>query len=111
MEIVTNSPSVVLENHIINAVSLDWGLAIHHSSSGILIDVHCSEVVELALVEVGQVPVKSDIFECEVVPVIVVWVVWDLVVMDVLSFQPGTSYFDQCFLLVSFLWSTFLVFV
>ena len=44
-------------------------------------------------------------------PVIVVWVVWNFVVVKVLAFQEGTSDLNKSLGSVNFLWSTSLVFV
>ena len=58
------------------------------SNFSLIVEVNNLEIVEFRFIEVGQVPIDADIFECEVVPIIVVWIVRDLVVMKVLSLAP-----------------------
>lgn len=61
----------------------------------VLVKVDSLEVVELLLIEVGKVPVYSDVFKGQVVPFIVIGVVWVLVVMDVLACSEDTSNLDE----------------
>jgi hypothetical protein len=51
------------------------------------------EVIVLALIKVGQVPVNTDVFQCHIVPFISVRVVWNFIVMNVFAFSPHTSEF------------------
>ena len=53
------------------------------------------EVIVLAFVEVGQVPVNANIFEAQIVPLIGVWVVWYGVVVNVLAWHETSSEFDK----------------
>ena len=53
------------------------------------------EVVVLALIEVWQVPEDANIFERQVVPFICIWVVGNLVVVDVFATSPCASHLHE----------------
>lgn len=99
-------PTIIIFNYFIWFVSSHWSLTIQHSSILFLAQVYSSEIVEFALFEVRQVPEKTNVFETQVVPLVVVWVVRVLVVMDVFALQPSACHFDKSLLLASLLWAT-----
>ena len=65
------------------------------SIRAILLKVNAFEIVVLLLVEVGQLPEESNVFKAEVVPLIVVRVVWVLVIVNILTSSKDTLKFDK----------------
>ena len=53
------------------------------------------EVIVLGLIEVRQVPIHANVLQAQIVPVVVVWVVRNLVVMHVLSRHETSSHLDK----------------
>lgn len=76
-------------NHIIRGCG-DWERLLLRiiSNLSLIVKVNNLEIVEFGFIEVRQVPIYANIFECEIVPLIVVWIVGNLVVMKVLALSP-----------------------
>ena len=81
-------PLVVVLNYLIFAHTDDTCLFLEFVGVTIL-EIHGVEVVIFGFVKVGQVPENADVFKSEIVPVVVVRVVWDFVIVDVFSFSEG----------------------
>ena len=83
-------------NYFVRGVCLYWRINIFKSLNEASASyVNSMEVVVLALIKVRQVPEYADVFKCQVVPFICIWVVWNLVVVDVLSTSPGACQFYE----------------
>ena len=61
--------------------------------SSTISDVNHFKVVVFALVKVGEFPVDTDILQGQVVPILIVWVVWHLIVMQVLALSEHSLQF------------------
>lgn len=93
MSLLGPSPTVVLIDDLIGSVN-NHGTG-RSSFAVLVIEIHTVEVVELALVEVGQVPVDADVLKAQIVPIVGVGVVWDSVVMHVLASHEAASDLDE----------------
>lgn len=88
MGVFMPSPAVMIINKLI---PIDWLNArlFLESIVPLLTEVYSLEIIVLLLVEVREVPEDADILEAEIVPFVVIWVVWYFVVMDIFT---GSEY-------------------
>ena len=101
---IIGRPLIILLDNLIFGICFHWGARVLFLS----IQLHCIEVVVLCLFPIWQVPENSNVFKAQVVPLIVVWVVWYRVLVNILSFKPAASQSNELSF-VDLIWSTSLV--
>lgn len=91
-----NFPFIVLINNLIRSSSYrELCLRLIAIESLSLLETNLLEVIELAFVVVGKVPVDADVLKGHVVPVVVIRVVRDLVIVHVLALAPYSSQLNK----------------
>ena len=93
MAILVPSPPVEVSDDLVDGVTLDRGDL--PRLQVVISKVHSVEVIVLALVVVGQVPVQAEVLQAQVVPFIGVRVVRHGVVVDVLARHEAAGEFDK----------------
>jgi hypothetical protein len=53
------------------------------------------EVVIFGLIPVRKIPENTNVLEGKVVPFVVIWIIWDLVVMEILTSSENSSDFNK----------------
>ena len=53
------------------------------------------EIIVLLLVEVAQFPENTNVLKLDIVPFVVVWVVWDSIVVETFAFSPHSNNFCE----------------
>ena len=106
MGVLVPSPAVVVIDELILGHGFDTSFSLE--AVGICIEIDSLEVVILGLIPVGDVPENTNVLQGQVVPFVVIWVVWNLVVVDILSGSEHTSNFDEL-PRVDLSWSIFLL--
>ena len=66
------------------------------------------EVVIFGLIPVREIPENTNVLQGEVVPFIVIWIIWNLIVVDIFSSSEYSSNLDEL-PRVDLSWSIFLV--
>ena len=97
-------PVIILLDNLIFGVSCHWGARILF----LTVKLHCIEVVVLCFIPIRKVPEYSDVFKAQVVPFIVVRVVWHRVLVNILSFEPAACDSNE-FSFVDLRWSASLI--
>jgi len=95
MGVFIPSPAVVV---IYNIIFTEWchsTISLKTICSQVGWDINSIEVVIFLLVKIWQIPIKTDVLKGKVVPFVVIWVVWNFVVVNILSFSKNTLNFDQ----------------
>ena len=101
---VISRPLIILLDNLIFGVSCHWGARILF----LTVKLHRIEVVVLCLIPIRKVPEYSDVFKAQVVPFIVVRVVWHRVFVNILSFEPAACDSNE-FSFVDLRWSASLI--
>jgi len=99
-------PLVVLVDHLIDRVDLNWGRVTIFRV--LTIEIHGVEVVVLLLVSVREIPVDTEILAAQVVPIVGIGIVRDLVVVHIFAWHEAAGESDK-FTRVDFAWSTALL--
>ena len=92
---LAKSPAVVVVNHIVNLVTDHWALHLTQAVRVATSEVHRVEVEVLLLIKVWKAPVDSDVFKCQIIPLIRVRIIRNAVLMDILAFPESSIDFDE----------------
>lgn len=89
VSVLAPPPAVVVLDQVV------WVHWLHCGLGALAWQINALEVIVFGFIPVGQVPEEADVFQGEVVPVVVVWIVWYLVVVDVLACAEDAREADQ----------------
>lgn len=99
------SPAIMIIYNLVLAEWLNTTFSLKLIRSEVFRVINSIEVVILLLVKVRQIPIQTNVLQGKIVPLVVVRIVWDFVVVDVLSSSENTFDFNQ-FSTVNLWWSS-----
>ena len=100
------SPFVVILNEFVFGDRLDTRFSLEIVRA--IFEINSMEVVIFGLIPVREIPENTNVLKGKVVPFVVVWIIWNLIVMDIFSSSEYSSDLDEL-PRVDLSWSIFLV--
>lgn len=65
------------------------------SPSLLSLEIYSLEVEELEFISIWKLPKSCDVFHAQIVPIVVIWIVWNFVVVDRLALSPSAYNFSE----------------